>query len=96
MEVQGASTTSGGTAAYTYSWTPSGGTNAGASSLAAGSYTVTSTDANGCTTTATVIISQPTILTLAIQSSTNVNCNGGADGSASITATGGTVTYPQV
>ncbi|RFN58148.1 HYR domain-containing protein [Marixanthomonas ophiurae] len=46
----------GGTAGYTYSWAPSGGSNATATGLSAGNYTVTVTDANGCTTTTSVII----------------------------------------
>ena len=49
-------TASGGTGNLTYNWTPSGGTNATANGLAMGSYTVTITDANGCTTTQTVAI----------------------------------------
>lgn len=38
----------GGTAPYTYSWSPSGGNGATATGLSAGTYTVTVTDANGC------------------------------------------------
>ena len=40
---------SGGTAPYSYLWTPSGQTGATATGLAAGTYTVQVTDANGCT-----------------------------------------------
>ena len=43
-------TTSGGTAPYTYLW-DDGQTTAMAGALTAGSYTVTVTDANGCTET---------------------------------------------
>ena len=39
---------SGGTAPYTYSWAPTGGTNATATGLDAGTYTCTITDINGC------------------------------------------------
>lgn len=49
-------TPNGGTAPYTYSWSPSGGTGATANNLAAGTYTVTITDANGCEGTATVTV----------------------------------------
>ena len=83
----------GGTPAYTYSWTPSGGTSASAVNLGAGSYTVTATDAAGCSSTVAVTITEPAPLTLALTSSTNVSCNGGANGSASITAGGGTTAY---
>ncbi|MBI3502065.1 MAG: gliding motility-associated C-terminal domain-containing protein [Bacteroidetes bacterium] len=47
--------TSGGTPGYTYSWNPTGQTNATATGLnAGGNYTLTVTDAIGCTHTATV------------------------------------------
>jgi gliding motility-associated-like protein len=46
-------TATGGTAPYTYSWSPSVGSGATASNLAPGSYTATITDASGCTTTNT-------------------------------------------
>ncbi len=44
----------GGTPGYSYSWSPGGQTTNSATGLAAGTYTVTVTDANGCTA------SQPT------------------------------------
>jgi gliding motility-associated-like protein len=44
---------SGGTGAYTYSWTPGGQTTSSLSSLQPGNYTVTVTDANGCSTSQT-------------------------------------------
>lgn len=47
---------SGGTAPYTYAWSPAGGTGATANGLAPGTYTVTVTDNNGCTQTATVTV----------------------------------------
>jgi len=40
---------SGGTAPYSYLWTPSGQTGANATGLAAGTYNLDVTDANGCT-----------------------------------------------
>jgi len=48
----------GGTLPYAYSWS-SGGNNSIASNLSAGSYTVTVTDANGCTIVSSFIITQP-------------------------------------
>jgi hypothetical protein len=42
-------TVSGGTAPYSYLWTPSGQTGANATGLAAGTYNLNVTDANGCT-----------------------------------------------
>uniref|UniRef100_UPI002611C4BA T9SS type A sorting domain-containing protein n=1 Tax=Flavobacterium sp. TaxID=239 RepID=UPI002611C4BA len=53
---------SGGTPGYTYSWSPSGGTSATASGLAVGGYTVTVTDANGCTAIRNYTITAPTAL----------------------------------
>ncbi len=50
---------SGGTGTLTYSWMPSGGTAATAGSLAPGNYTVTVKDANNCTTSSTVAITEP-------------------------------------
>ncbi|MBB6611548.1 HYR domain-containing protein [Pontibacter sp. Tf4] len=43
----------GGTAPYTYSWSPTGGNGTTATGLTAGSYTVTVTDAVGAVTSAT-------------------------------------------
>jgi hypothetical protein len=82
----------GGTGAYTYSWSPSGGTAATASGLAAGTYTVTVTDANACFTTQSFTITQPTALS-ATTASTGVSCFGGSNGSASVTVSGGTPGY---
>ncbi|WP_374759626.1 beta strand repeat-containing protein, partial [Emticicia aquatica] len=85
-------TANGGTTAYSYAWSPSGGTGATANNLTAGTYTVTVTDANACTATATVTITQPSRLT-ASAVGVNVKCYGGNDGSATVTANGGTTAY---
>jgi len=86
--------TSGATAPYTYSWLPSGGTNATASNLCAGNYTVTINSANSCVLTATTNIAQTNSVT-ASATSTSVNCNGGSNGSATVTVFNGTspITY---
>jgi large repetitive protein len=84
---------SGGTSGYTYSWAPSGGTAATASGLAAGSYTCTVTDANTCTKTQAVTITAPTALVVTPASQANVNCNGGSNGAASVSVSGGTTSY---
>src|ERR1035437_3415176 len=53
---------SGGVPPYTFSWYPSGGTNAIATGLSAGFYTVTVTDSIACnSSTQTVTITQPTV-----------------------------------
>lgn len=82
-------TVTGGTSGYTYNWLPSGGSSTTATNLAAGTYSVIITDANGCTFTATTnIASAGGGPTLAIASQSNISCFGDNDGSASITATG--------
>ncbi|TND03914.1 MAG: hypothetical protein FD123_3873, partial [Bacteroidetes bacterium] len=85
-------TASGGTPTYSYLWMPSGGTSDTATGLAPGTYTCTITDISGCTTTQTVVISEPTALA-ATSSQTNVSCFGGTDGSATANASGGTAPY---
>ncbi|MBI4647163.1 MAG: gliding motility-associated C-terminal domain-containing protein [Bacteroidia bacterium] len=84
-------TPSGGTVPYAYLWSI-GQTNAVAVNLSAGSYTVTVTDARGCTTTANVIINQPPALTGSIIA-TDVSCNSGNNGTANLTASGGSPGY---
>ena len=81
----------GGTGPYTYNWAPSGGTNASATGLCAGTYTVTVTDANGCTITDTAIVSQPPPMT-ATTTSVTANCNQ-ADGQACVNMSGGSPPY---
>lgn len=51
-------TANGGTPGYTYLWN-NGSTNATQSGLAASTYTVTVIDANACTGTCSITISQP-------------------------------------
>src|SRR5207244_2976247 len=77
-------TPTGGTAPYTITPAQIG--------LTAGSYTFTITDANGCSITVPVTITEPTPIT-ATTAITNVACNGGATGSVVITPTGGTAPY---
>ena len=89
-----ATATATGTSPYTYSWNTSPvQTTATATGLAAGTYTVTVKDATGKTATATATISQPAAALLANVTSTAISCNGGANGSATVTATGGTPPY---
>ncbi|MEJ8803274.1 Ig-like domain-containing protein [Pontibacter sp. H249] len=85
-------TASGGTGPFTYSWLPSGGTDATASGLTAGTYTVTVTDANGQTAKADITITQPTALATT-GAQTNVSCFGSSNGSATVSVTGGTAPY---
>jgi len=84
---------SGGTPSYSYSWLPSGGTSASATGLAAGDYTCIIKDANNCSKSVDVTITQPDTLIVAISSVTNVTENGGNNGSATVSVSGGTPPY---
>lgn len=52
-------TPSGGTPAYTYFWSPSGNTTQNITTLCTGTYTITVTDASGCTAVDSFAISEP-------------------------------------
>lgn len=84
-------TVSGGLNPYTYLWS-NGSTTKNKLALAAGTYTVTVTSANGCVGTYSATISQPTAL-IATTTSTAVSCNGGNNGTATVAASGGTPGY---
>ena len=85
------STVSGGVGPYSYLWS-NGSTSASLSNIAAGQYSLTVTDANGCKKLAGVTVAQPDQLVLST-STVNVDCSGGADGQASVVAVGGTPPY---
>ncbi len=81
----------GGTTPYTYLWSNAAIT-ATISNLSPGTYTVTVLDAAAATATASVTITQPTVLNLTL-SNTSVSCNGGSNGTATATLSGGTPAY---
>jgi PKD-like domain/SprB repeat/Secretion system C-terminal sorting domain len=83
---------SNGTPGYTYLWS-TGATTAQVSNLSAGTYTVTVTDAKGCTVVKAVTLQQPTQLVANITSVIPVTCYGENTGSATVTASGGTPAY---
>jgi hypothetical protein len=88
--------TAGGVGTLTYNWTPGnpiGDGTASVTNLSAGSYSCTITDANGCTTSQSVTITQPTALVATLSSQTNISCFGGSNGAASISISGGTTAY---
>jgi hypothetical protein len=70
-------TANGGTTAYQYS---TGGPNQVSNiftSMGSGTYTITVTDAHGCTATSVFSIIAPNSPTIATATHTNVSCNGG-------------------
>ena len=77
----------GGKAPYTFSGPTS--------NVKAGTYTYTVTDANGCTDTKNITITEPANAVLSIVSvtHTDVSCNGSSNGTAGITVSGGVTPY---
>ena len=84
-------TVSGGTGEFSFLWS-NGSTEEDLSGLAAGSYSVTITDANGCIANANAIVGQPLVLS-ANATKVDVKCFDGSDGSINLTVTGGTAPY---
>lgn len=82
----------GGTPGYTYVWSTGETTNK-IIGLSPGAYTVTVTDANGCTKKQTVYVSNYNCALSAIVSLTHVRCNGGMDGKVTLEIIGGTTPY---
>jgi PKD repeat protein len=83
--------TTNGTAPYDYLWSD-GQTSSMAVGLFAGVYNVTVVDNNGCSQSTSVSVNNiggPSTTT----TSTGVNCYGESNGTASVTATGGTAPY---
>jgi hypothetical protein len=80
----------GGTGAYNYNW--SNGGSAATTVVAPGTYTLTVTDANGCTATSnTVTVTSPAPLVCTVTNG-NIACNGGM-ATISTSTTGGVGSY---
>ena len=82
--------TSGGVAPITYSWSPTEPNNDTITGLLAGTYTVTATDAGGCSVTASFTVTSPAPVVIGAPVIKNVTCNGSANGSIIVRASGGT------
>ncbi|MBI1225126.1 MAG: hypothetical protein GC192_07785 [Bacteroidetes bacterium] len=89
ITVTGGTNTGTGCTGYTYTWS-NGATSQDITGLSAGSYTVTVTDCKGCTiVSGPFTISAPPSALTATVSSTNILCNGAANGTITVTASGG-------
>ncbi len=90
-------TVSGGTTPYTFDWNHDGtGDNddpQNLQDLPAGTYAVTVTDANGCTTVASVILNEPAHAVEASVTGFDAQCFGEASGNVDLTVSGGTGSY---
>jgi gliding motility-associated-like protein len=81
----------GGAPPYTFLW-GGGQTTQDISGIPIGNYTVTVTDSDGCSTTASATLNQPPPLT-ASATSTDVTCGGATDGTATAVGAGGSPPY---
>ena len=82
----------GGTSPFTYSWN-TGGTAALETGLGAGTYSITVTDQNGCTDSASTTVSTPTAMVASATVTNALDCNGDTDGQVTGSATGGTTPF---
>jgi len=83
----------GGSAPYTYSWSPFGGADTAANFLTAGVYTVTVIDNAPCTSVISVTITEPPVFTATLTDSLDVLCFGDSTGTATVTPVGGVQPY---
>ena len=82
---------SGGATPYTYNWSD-GNTTQNRTGLVAGAYSVTVTDASGCSQNSTITLTEPAALSIAT-TPTNINCFGLTTGAISIAVSGGALPY---
>lgn len=78
----------GGTPAYSYAWS-NGETTQTIANLAPGAYTVTITDANGCTSVQSVVVNAFNCLLAVETAVSNIACAGENSGAISLNITGG-------
>lgn len=83
---------SGGTPGYTYYWS-NGVTTSNNYNLAAGIYTVTATDSNGCSAEKTVAVSDPEPVEVVTTTYNNISCSGANDGHIAVMGQGGDDSY---
>lgn len=83
---------SGGTAPYTFEWN-NGATTQTITDLMGGTYTVTATDANGCTDEASVTVSGGNGLNVEVEITNPTSGSGTDDGELTANVSGGTMPY---
>ena len=84
----------GGTGAGTYSYLWSNGASSNVLlNIKAGAYTLTITDASSCSEIVNVNVNDINAPTISSQTKSDLTCNGSADGSASVSISGGTSPY---
>jgi gliding motility-associated-like protein len=84
-------TVTGGTGVYTFSWS-NGATTQNLTNISGGNYSITAVDANGCSASTNIVITEPLPINATAQI-TNVTCQGGISGAIDLTVTGGTTPY---
>jgi len=80
---------SGGTGTLSYLWSYQNQTDDSLNSIPAGTYTVSVTDENSCTESGSVVVLEPTAISVSTTSITSAVC-GNASGSTTVEASGGT------
>ncbi len=85
-------TVTGGSPPYTYEWS-TGETTEDLDNLGGGTYRVTVTDNEECEAEDSIYVNEPEPLTAEITDVVHVSDSGGSDGSATVTASGGTLPY---
>ena len=82
----------GGLAPLSFEWNPASDSTQSINQLSGGNYSVTVTDRIGCSSEASIMLSEPAALDLQLMPFDLV-CNGTAEGEILITLTGGTTPY---
>lgn len=84
---------SNGSGPYTFDIGDGPQNNGSFTGLSGGSYTAVATNGAGCEATVAFTINEPSAIIATLDATTDVDCNGNATGSASISASGGTSPY---
>ncbi len=86
-------TPGGGAGGYNFAWTPTLPNTASPAGLDTGAYSLTLTDAIGCSLDTLFTIAEPTALSGSVTAISHVDCNGATTGSITLAGAGGTAGY---